>query len=67
MILSPLESTHTNVFGVGRATRGTGLTLTVKSWTEVADDAAAMLGRTAGGGGELAGFGRRERLLGGSV
>jgi hypothetical protein len=60
MILSPLESTHRNVFWVDeKATRGTGLTLTVKSWTEVADDAAAMLGRTAGGGGgELAGSGR---------
>jgi hypothetical protein len=28
-----------------------GLTLTVKSWTEVADDAAAMLKRTTSGGG----------------
>jgi hypothetical protein len=27
-----------------------GLTLTVKSWTEVADDAAAMLKRTTSGG-----------------
>jgi hypothetical protein len=46
-------------FLVERATEGgrEGLTLTVKSWTEVADDAAAMLGRQTAGG-ELAGSGR---------
>lgn len=35
--------------GVERATRGMGLTLTMKSWTEVAVDEAAMMRRTAGG------------------
>ena len=58
-------------FGGGeRATRRTGLTLTVKSWTEVADDAAAMLGRGAGGVGgeeeELSWVGEKRRP-GGSV
>jgi hypothetical protein len=32
------------IYAGERTARGTGLTLTVKSWTEVADDAAAMLG-----------------------
>lgn len=39
-----------------------GLTLTVKSWTEVADDAAAMLKRTASGGGGLEESGRSGRV-----
>ena len=43
--------------------------MTVKSWTEVADDAAAMLGRGAGGVGgeeELSWVGEKRRP-GGSV